>query len=93
LQIERDLGTYFLQPERPGDGAKPPRNATKFLARKHDSLIDDGIFRQERFPTLVHEPRDSGVGQELLQRGGAGDGVDNVAEGARFDEQERLQLR
>jgi hypothetical protein len=93
LQVECDLGADFLQPERPGNGAKQSANSAKFLAGKWDGLIDGGIFRQERFPALVDEPGDPGVGQELLQRGSTGDGVYDVAEGARFDEQERLQLR
>ena len=93
LQIQRDVGTNLFESKRPWDGPEHSGNTAKLFAGERNCAVDRGIVFQERFPPFVHEPRDSYIGQELLQRGCARDGVDNVAERARFDEQERLQLR
>ncbi len=93
LQIQRDVGTNLFESKRPRNGPEHSGNTAKFFARKRDGTINRGIVCEERFPPFIHEPRDSRIGKELLQRGRAGNRVNNITERARFDQKERLQLR
>jgi hypothetical protein len=88
LKIQRDIR---LQPA----GLPHPRQQTpwraepaKFAARKNVDMIDVAISAQERRPFRVDDPGNFGVGMSIANRGNRWQSVNDIAERARFDNQD-----
>ena len=80
LEIEGHIGADFPQSQGPGDGAQSAGRAAEFLSRKNDRLSNGGVARQQGFPAFVDQPGDFCFRPESFDRGGAGQGVNDVAE-------------
>jgi hypothetical protein len=85
LQIDRDVVAAAAQT---ADRRRDRETSARAAIVHDDPIVDDG-HEIENCPVLrAHEPVDAGVGMRAAQRGGDGNRVHHVAQGAEADYQE-----
>jgi hypothetical protein len=92
LQVEGNIRPNSAEAERPRERSDRTGSSAKFFTGKDHCLVDDRIVREKGLPAFVNQPDDSCLWQKILERGRAGEGMNDVAERAWLDEKERLQV-
>ena len=90
LKIECEIGTQLSGFFEPRHHANRRAESAKFTARKYVDVIDVGTSPQERREFRIHHPRDTGFPMRIANRGHCRKRVDDVAERAWFDNQNRI---
>ena len=84
-EVRRARGDLF----RPAGDARPAGRPAELAARKVDDFIDVRVAVEQRRPLGVDQPAEVRLRPALFDEGDGGEGVDDVAEGAGFEDQNR----
>jgi hypothetical protein len=87
LEIEREIGSQQFSCPQPPKQIPRRTEAAKFATGKHVNVIDIGITAEEWREFRVDHPCDLSKGMCVAQQCHCRKGVDDVAERARFDDQ------
>ena len=89
LEIEDEVGFAGGDLFRPAGDARPAGGAAELAAGEVDDFIDMRVAIEERCPFGIDEPAEVRVRPAFFDEGDGGEGVDDVAEGAGFEDQNR----
>ena len=89
LEIEDEVGFARGDLFRPAGNARPAGGAAELTAGEVDDFIDVRVAVEERRPLGIDEPAEVRVRPAFFDEGDGGEGVDDVAEGAGFEDQDR----
>ena len=89
LEIEDQVGFAGGDLFRPAGDARPAGGAAELAAGEVDDFIDVRVAVEQRCPFGIDEPAEVGRGPAPFDEGDGGEGVDDVAEGAGFEDQDR----
>ena len=89
LEIEDEVGFAGGDFFRPAGDARPAGGAAELAAGEVDDFIDVRVAVEERGPFGIDEPAEVRVRPALFDDGDGGEGVDDVAEGAGLENQNR----
>ena len=89
LEIEDEVGFAGGDLFRPAGNARPAGGAAELAAGEEDDFIDVRVAVEEGSPLGIDEPTEVRRRPALFDEGDGGEGVDDVAEGAGFEDQDR----
>lgn len=88
LEVDGEGGTEVAEGGEPEEEEEWAEGAAEAVAGKGEELVEEGVVVKEGCPAGVDEPGDAGGGISGAEPDEAGEGVDDVAEGSGFDEED-----
>ena len=87
LKIEGDIRAQTARLAQPREQVLRHAKACEVTARENVDMIDRAVAAQERSPLGVDHPRDFGRRIRIAQERCGGQGMDNIAERTRLDDE------
>src|SRR5438477_4845559 len=87
LEIERDIRLQASRLAQPRDQVLRHAEAGKLTARENVDVVDRAVAAEERGPFRIDHPCDLGGRKSVAEEGGRRQGMDDVAERTRLDDE------
>jgi hypothetical protein len=87
LEVDGEVGLAVVERAIPGEGFDFSTEAAELLAGELEEFVGDAGAFEDRGPAGVDDPGELGLGVGGPEGGGGGEGVDDVAERTRLDEE------
>jgi hypothetical protein len=93
LEIEHKVGLYTdAKLPHPSGKTEPAEQSAKLFSGKFDDFIKEWIAGQKRSPLRIDHPDKPRIRPPTLDGSDGGQGVDNIAERTRFDDEDGARL-